>query len=308
MAAHVALRFVHGPQGSFKRLAAFGVAGGCAIVGSAIGVRQYTLSSCPIVEATSAQLRSADAVTAFLGSAVASTDGIVGGYLDPVKGTAVVTLPIVSENGVRAEARAEAEAEWVVRHTEAVARGEVPPEPVRSLACRWLIRHLEVTLEAAESEAPEAASNNVLTLYSLPRNVPLSPWAPNREPSRFPRWLRALFPNPNAVSDSEAMPRMVAVGAAVLLMHSLGFMVIRKRMIAERAIKRAEKTLKLSPTPTLITLRNAAIETASKAPNSDGVTTPVKLEQDAVCYGHTNPNFTHPISPHPFTHILRFHR
>ncbi|KOO32756.1 hypothetical protein Ctob_011398 [Chrysochromulina tobinii] len=121
------MRWLLGPPGDFRRLGAFGVFGGAGIIGAALGFRQSHLRSSPIVDAAAQQVRSAEAVRTLLGGPVASTSGIVAGYIDLMNGTAVITLPIVSEAGVRAEARVEAEAEWVVLGAEARARGEEPP-------------------------------------------------------------------------------------------------------------------------------------------------------------------------------------
>ena len=178
-------RWLFGAPGDFRRLGAFGVTGACVIVGGALSYRQRHLRSSPIVDAATAQVTSADAVITLLGGRVASTGGMVGGYTDPVQGTAVITVPIVSESGVRAIARAEAEAEWVGLKASAEARGEAPPEhQVVAENCRWLVRHLEVELVEPPASSPnlsDDAPSSSLVLYSLPANVPLSAWAPDRE-------------------------------------------------------------------------------------------------------------------------------
>lgn len=268
-------------KSSLARLGGFAVAGSCSIIGGALYVRQRHLRSCVIIEAADQQLRSADAVRALLGAPVRSTNGIVGGYTDPIGGTAVITMPIVGENGVEAVARVEAEAEWVQLKAEAEARGEVPPEPKRSETCRWLLRHLEVERVDGATAAPVAltdgdgsgdggggggttASDGVLTLYSLPQRVPTSLWAPSREPSMLPRWLRALLPEPNGVKSSEAFPRVLMVGGVVVLMHALAFRSINQKMVAEKALRRAEALLTLAETPAHVAMRDRAIELAAQ--------------------------------------------
>lgn len=49
---------------------------------------------------------------------------IPGGYIDPIQGTAVLTLPVHSEGGGTGVARVEAEAEWA----QEWAAGAVEPE------------------------------------------------------------------------------------------------------------------------------------------------------------------------------------
>lgn len=274
------MRWLLGPPGDFRRLGAFGVCSGAGIIGAALGFRQSHLRSSPIVDAAAQQVRSAEAVRTLLGGPVASTSGIVAGYIDLMNGTAVITLPIVSEAGVRAEARVEAEAEWVVLGAEAQARGEEPPaapENRVSSDCRWLLRHLEVelldasppgTAAAAGGAAGEASSAASITLYSVPAHVPLSPWAPSREPSRLPRSVRALLPNPAAVREDAAAGRVIAVAGVALFMHLVAFLALRRRTIDERAIRRAEALLTLPETPALSALRDAAVAAANSAPRA----------------------------------------
>ena len=142
------MRWLLGPPGDFRRLGAFGVCGGAGIIGAALGFRQSHLRSSPIVDAAAQQVRSAEAVRTLLGGPVASTSGIVAGYIDLMNGTAVITLPIVSEAGIRAEARVEAEAEWVVLGAEARARGEEPPAACclrgGSTTSRWMSRSWKI--------------------------------------------------------------------------------------------------------------------------------------------------------------------
>jgi hypothetical protein len=77
-----AMRWLLGPPGDFRRLGAFGVCGGAGIIGAALGFRQSHLRSSPIVDAAAQQVRSAEAVRTLLGGPVASTSGIVAGYID----------------------------------------------------------------------------------------------------------------------------------------------------------------------------------------------------------------------------------
>jgi len=297
-----AMRWLLGPPGDFRRLGAFGVCGGAGIIGAAIGFRQSHLRSSPIVDAAAQQVRSAEAVRTLLGGPVASTSGIVAGYIDLMNGTAVITLPIVSEAGVRAEARVEAEAEWVVLGAEARARGEEPPAaPVNRVSsdCRWLLRHLEVelldaalpgTAAAAGGAAGEASSAAAsVTLYSVPAHVPLSPWAPSREPSRLPRSVRALLPNPAAVREDAAAGRVITVAGVALLMHLVAFLALRRRTIDERAIRRAEALLTLPETPALSALRDAAVAAANSAPRA-AADAGIVRQPGAALYGRALPH------------------
>ena len=272
---------------SLRGLAGIGVAGTASIIGGALCLRQVHLRSSPVVEAAEQQLRAADAVRVLLGSAVVSTSGVVGGYTDPVGGTACVTLPIVSEGGVRAVARVEAEAEWVVAQAHAEARGETPPEPTKAETCRWLLRHLEVELEAPNSAPNASASSTALTLYSLPKNTPLSAWAPSRAPSALPRWLRALLPEPSAVAQADNTPRLIAVGAMAISAHLLVFVMLHRRMITEQMLRRAETMLTLPETPTHAALADRAFELATSAVGPEAAKRLMR-SAGAPLYGHSD--------------------
>jgi len=246
---------------SFRQLAGFGVGGGVAIIGGALCLRQWHLQSSPVVEAAVQQIVAADAVRHLLGSSVASTSGVFGGYTDPIGGTACITMPVVSEDGVRAIARVEAEAEWLIQKVHAEARGENPAEPMKSETCRWLLRHLEVQLEGS----PEGSSDGTAVLYSLPCNTSLSPWAPSRAPSLLPRWLRSFLPEPAGVVHSEASPRLLAVGVMVICAHATVFGMLHRRMINEKMFRRAEQLLALPDTVTHNALARRALEIAVEA-------------------------------------------
>ena len=283
------LRFLLGPPGDFSRLGALAVSGGGAIIGGALYVRQNHLRSSPIVDAAAQQVRSAEAVRALLGGPVASTSGPVGGYTDSVKGTAVVTLPVVSEAGVKAIARAEAEAEWVVAAAEASERGDEPPKADKGPNCRWLLRHLEVALVDAPAAPPPPSSPSAVTLYSVPAHVPLSPWAPSRAPSSLPYWVRALLPNPAAVREDEAAPRVFTVAGVAVVMHVVAFLALRRRMHAEKAIRRTEALLTLPETPALSALRDAAVAAANAVPRAADAA-PVQRQAGGVLYGRAKPD------------------
>lgn len=274
---------------SLRQLGGLGVAGSMAIIGGAIGLRQRHLRTTPVVIAAEQQIKAADSVRALLGSAVASTSGVVGGYTDPVGGTACITLPVMSETGVRAVARVEAEAEWLVVSAQAEARGEAPPAPAKSESCRWLLRHLEVELEAPPAAANASASAHAITLYSLPRNAALSPWAPSREPSAMPRWLRALLPEPSAVAQAEATPRLLFVGAAAVSAHALVFARLHRRMITEQMLRRAESMLNLPETAGGVhdALARRAFELAIEASGPEGAQRVVR-SSGAPLYGHAD--------------------
>lgn len=281
----MAMRWLLGPKGDYSRLIGFGVGGSASIIGAALTFRQWHLRSSPVVEAAKRQLHEADQVRQLLGGPVLSSSGMVGGYSDPLQGTAVVTIPIVSEGGVRATARAEAEAEWVVRRAEASARGERPPEPNKMDKCRWLVRHLDVTIDSPAAGAPDKP----VTIYSLPANIELSPWAPSRERSAWlPGWVQALLPNPSGVRRDEAMPRMLAVGTAAVAMHAAAFLVLRKRMRAEKALRRAEALLLLPETRGLSAMRDAAVKLAHEtlSPTQGAV----ERQAGSVLYGRAAAN------------------
>jgi hypothetical protein len=265
---------------SVGRIASVGVGVGVSAIAGALAFRQSHLRSSPIVEAAAAQLTAADAVRQLLGSGVSSTAGSVGGYMDPIQGTAVLTMPVVSEHGVHALARVEAEAEWVMLEADAKNRGEEIPAPMKSESCRWLLRHLEVQLVDTPAEAEP------VTLYSLPKHVPLSVWAPSREPSRLPHWLRAMLPEPSAITQSESFPRLVLVAVVSVSLHFFAFMALHKRMVAEKALRRAESLLALPETPTLQALTERALQLAGRAKGmgSDGS---VVQQSGAVLYGKT---------------------
>lgn len=270
---------------SLRGLAGIGVAGTTSIIGGALVLRQVHLRSSPVVEAAEQQLRAADAVRELLGSAVVSTSGVVGGYTDPVGGTACITLPIVSEGGVRGVARVEAEAEWVIAQAHAEARGETPPEATKAETCRWLLRHLEVELEAPNSASN--ASSSALTLYSLPKNTPLSAWAPSRAPSVLPRWLRSLLPEPTAVAQADNTPRLIAVGVMAISAHILVFVMLHRRMITEQMLRRAETMLTLPETPTHDALAGRAFEIATSAMGPEAAKRLMR-SAGAPLYGHSD--------------------
>jgi hypothetical protein len=264
---------------SLTQLVRLGVGGGVSIVGGALALRQQHLHSHPVVEATAQQLRAAQAVEKLLGSAVASTSGVLGGYTDPIGGTACITIPVVSQGGVRAIARVEAEAEWLVQRAQAEARGEEPAAPTKGETCRWLLRHLEI--ERADTHA---TGETPTVLYSLPPNAPLSPWAPSRSPSASPRWLRALLPEPQGVVQSELTPRLILVGACTVALHAIVFGVLHKKMLNEKMLRRAETMLTLPETPAHTALATRAMElVAEVAP--DGARKMVR-HAGAPLYGH----------------------
>lgn len=274
-------------RGSIARAAGVGVGVGTTIIGVGLQFRQNHLRNSPITEAAQQQLKSADAVRQLLGSNVASVSGFVGGYTDPLQGTAAITLPIVSEGGVHALARVEAEAEWVKAVVEAKARGEEPPTPVKAETCRWLLRHLEIELldpPPNASASADGARPRSVTLYSLPAQLPLTAWAPSREPSRFPHWLRGLLPEPTAALDSEAWPRLVGVASISIALHFVAFLMLHRKMVAERALRRAESLLALPETPTIKALATRAMELAQAA---KGEKAPITQQAGAVLYGKT---------------------
>ena len=275
---------------SLSGLAGFGVAGAVGIVSGALAVRQMHLRNSAVLEAADQQIRAAESVRELLGSAVTSTNGVISGYTDPVNGTACIAFPVVSEGGVRGVARVEAEAEWLVARAAAEARGETPPEVAKAETCRWLLRHLEVELETPPVAANAGANAASLTLYSLPRNAPLSPWAPSREPSVLPRWLRALLPEPSAVVLSETTPRLILVGVITISAHAFVFGILHRRMITERMLRRTETMLTLPETTTHAALAHRAIEIAAESETGGSLTTVGRIVRSAGAplYGHAD--------------------
>lgn len=273
---------------SLRQLVGIGAGGGVALIGGALYYRQKHLQNSPVVEGAVQQLLAAEAVRGLLGSPVASTTGVLGGYTDPVGGTACITLPVVSEGGVRAVARVEAEAEWLVMQAQAEARGEVQTEqPVKRETCRWLLRHLEIELETPSSSHGVSAPA-VTVLYSLPANAPLLSWAPEREPSLWaPRWLSALFPNPQAALQAEVAPRLILTGFVAVFAHAIVFARLHKRMITEKMLQRAETLLTLPETPTHNVLANRAFDLAAQAVGPDGARQIVR-HAGAPLYGHSD--------------------
>lgn len=272
---------------SLSGLAGFGAAGVVGIIGGALAIRQAHLRSCPVVEAADQQLRAADAVRALLGSPVASTSGVRGGYTDPINGTACITFPVVSEGGVRAIARIEAEAEWLLAQTQAKANGQTPPEPPKAESPRWFLRHLELELETPPAAANASADASSIVLYSLPRTVPLSVWAPSREPSALPRWLRALLPEPSAVANADATPQLLFVGVFAIAAHAAVFGMLHRRAVNERMLRRAETMLTLPESTTYATLATRALEIAAQSGARGMVKTPAR-SAGAPLYGHAD--------------------
>ena len=120
-----------------------GAAGGIA-VSAALVIRQNNLKTHAVFRTAAEQLQQAEVVRQLLGDGV-STSGIAGGYIDPIEGTAVITLPLSSASGTCGYARVEAEAEWVANQVADPSGDEASPE-VKAKA-RWLLRHLEVSVD-----------------------------------------------------------------------------------------------------------------------------------------------------------------
>ena len=208
-----------------------GAAGGIA-VSAALVIRQNNLKTHAVFRTAAEQLQQAEVVRQLLGDGV-STSGIAGGYIDPIEGTAVITLPLSSASGTCGYARVEAEAEWVANQVADPSGDEASPE-VKAKA-RWLLRHLEVSVDGRSDGVPpkphlpnedtddddnvttigsgsgtanhsatiSASMSGPYVLYSTPANAALSGWAPPRTPPRFgtlpvPRWLSWLIPQVTA--------------------------------------------------------------------------------------------------------------
>ncbi len=263
--------------GDMRRIAGFGVCAGTATIGIALGIRQGHLSKSPMIDAAGEQLRH-PAVTEWLGDRVGSVGGIIGGYIDPVQGTSVLTIPLRSEGGVRAVARVEAEAEWVPEWVAAAARGE-EGNVTKDVNCRWLMRHLEVDLEDA------GADSSPLVLYSQPAQLPLSCWAPSRTPSGIwsllPRSVRAMLPEPTGVSEDEAMNRLMGFGALAVGMHIISYFMLRRRIGYTKVLDRVESMLQLRQSPHLGAIRETALRMARK---QDGLSD-IALRENSILVG-----------------------
>ena len=246
----------------------FGTTG--LMMGGALAIRQKTLRESSVFAAASQQLSSADAVRDMLGSEVVATGGIVGGYLDPIKGTAVLTIPLEAASGVATVARVEAEAEWV-------GGSEAEQQASPKAMDRWLLRHLEVERPAASaavgastptdgaSAAAVAGSAEPLVLYSLPARVPLSQWAPPPRPSirgwEPPRWCGALFPWWGVGTDDD-FKRLGGAALVAFGMHLGAFLALRARARRAEAFAAVQGAIRLRETPALLELRDAALTTA----------------------------------------------
>jgi len=204
-------------------------------VAAAITLRQYHLRTNDIFAAAQKQLLHAASVRELLGAEVVSTKGVVGGYVLPIMGTAVLTFPVNAENGASAIARVEAETEWL-----GVAEEERTLEQVRSMSPRWVLRHLEVDFPAARGDA------GPLVLYSLPPRAPLAPWSPLREEegSWMPRWLRDLVPVHAACRDPN-MQKLFLGFCAIMAMHTGTYVYMRGPMARNRAIQMVRESLVL---------------------------------------------------------------
>lgn len=194
---------------------------------SALSLRQYHFRSSDVFKAAREQVMDADAVRKFLGGNVVSTKGILGGYILPLMGTAVITFPVHTDNGVMGVVRVEAEAEWL--GTPEAERSE---EQVKSANPRWLLRHLEVELPSASK------ISGSINLYTLPPRTKLSHWAPLHENdgSLLPRWLRDFLPVHGLREDSE-LQKLCSVFVLVLLLHTATFALVRGPVSKRRAVQ-----------------------------------------------------------------------
>eukprot|EP00308_Calcidiscus_leptoporus_P025433 CAMPEP_0119369718 /NCGR_PEP_ID=MMETSP1334-20130426/16195_1 /TAXON_ID=127549 /ORGANISM="Calcidiscus leptoporus, Strain RCC1130" /LENGTH=325 /DNA_ID=CAMNT_0007386621 /DNA_START=42 /DNA_END=1019 /DNA_ORIENTATION=+ len=179
-----------------------------------------------------------------------STRGIVGGYVDLVEGSAVLTIPVARSDGStgRCIARVEAEAEWV---------GAVPvdgePGQEAKMRARWLLRHMELEADG---------DRDALVLYSLPAALVPSPWTPSREPSLLPRDVRAFFPELAAMTQSREVLQLAVVGTLMVAMHTFAFVTFRRQQGIQREYEQLQRYMLLRPEPWLVRLQTDALAVA----------------------------------------------
>lgn len=216
-----------------------GLAGGlaCGMVGTGLYARQNLLQGHQVCLAATEQLRGAESVRRALGGEGARREGPVGGYVDALGGTAVLTLTLRGADGASSgTARVEAETEWV-------SAGRAEPEPGEAATARWLLRHLEF-------EPREPARGPAEVLYSVPAKRPPSAWAPSREPSGWlPDAVRPLLPEPQGLIESVEGRRLFGTFAFGVTLHVLAFSIFRGRVRRVQRTGRAMELLALRATP-----------------------------------------------------------
>ena len=255
-----------------------------ALVSGGFAFRQYHLRQSVICESAVEQLKSADAVVRLLGGQIVSTRGVIGGYMDPLNGTAVLTIPLLSESGAQGIARVEAEAEWVGQPDE-----EILAQMRRGVSnARWQFRHLEVELQptvqavAVEPDSFLGAEAGPLVLYSVPQRLPLSPWNPPRT-GRLPRWVRDLFPTHGLGQDDSSL-KLIQASGAMLVIHIVAFFYLRHQMLTSQRAKAAQVHLLLKESTTLRKLCERAASIAINE-QAGGTTTPLSLITTNARYG-----------------------
>jgi len=178
--------------------------------------------------------------------------GVVGGYLDTLHGSAVLTIPIRASSGSGPQiiARVEAEADWVRTTAE-----EVRPIERRAAPVRWLLRHMELEVEGSPPEI----------LYSLPAHRPQSPWAPGHGPFLIPRPLRAAVPEMSGLlKDPGAMQALVLSGA-LMLMNALGYIYVRGHGRRRKEFEMMCTKMSIPLSRRIVMLREQAAKMVNKA-------------------------------------------
>jgi len=244
-------RFIDGS--SVRKLAGYCTVAGVGVVGAATMVRQRGQRTHPVCESACDQLSKSDFVRQMLGGGEVSTEGIVGGYQDPVGGTVAFRIPLSSStSSVTRYARVEAEAEWVGREGEDIE----PTSQAVKVHSRWLLRHLEIE-SLRPGEPPEV-------IYSLPAQVAASKWAPSRERTMLPEWLRNLFPNMGVLVRDQEAHRFMGTFCFAILINAAAFAYLNRRVQGLERSAAVMEILRLPLTEAANKLRTDAMRIAEQ--------------------------------------------
>lgn len=224
--------------------------------GGSLYVRQRTLQQHPLCAAAAAQLQSSPEVQRLLESETVSTDGIVGGYVDMIGGTAVLLLPLRTQAGAKGHARLEAEAQRVAAEDQSPLGFALGTDEYR-----WSLRHLEVT-----KELPAPAPTQVL--FDAPAELELPAYAPAREPapprSLLPREVQMLLP-----------VDLTLMRWATFHLLTIGFIArwVSRHVARQRAATALEALIQVPADPSLLEVRASALRAiaAEAVPESGSI-------------------------------------
>ena len=99
----------------------------------------------------------------------------------------------------------------------------------------------------------------------MPARLPLSPYAPSREATGTPGWLRKLLPEPAGIMSSPDGQRLLLAASFGLAANVLFFSLFRHRARVVVATQRAMERLALPHDRALVQLRDAALADATRA-------------------------------------------